>query len=263
MLGKLLKHEFRATGRIMGPLYLVLLLLAAGANPSVRVLESSASGWLQVLSGLILVAFGIAVAGVCVMSVVLMVNRFRSNLLSDEGYVMFSLPVSVHELIWSKIIVSTLWFAATALSVILCGVIVAFRVNYVADFIAVLRELIQKFTAYYAINGAVFLLEAVTLLFLSGASLCLLFYAAMAVGHSFPNRKTLLSVVFFFVFQFAAQTVGTIAAFALAGFRFDWNPEPMQAIHAGMGIGIACALLYGAVFYCVTAYMLKNRLNLE
>jgi cytochrome c biogenesis protein CcdA len=86
MLGKLLKHEFRATGRIMGPLYLVLLLLAAGANPSVRVLESSASGWLQVLSGLILVAFGIAVAGVCVMSVVLMVNRFRSNLLSDEGY---------------------------------------------------------------------------------------------------------------------------------------------------------------------------------
>ncbi len=59
------------------------------------------------MSGLILAAFGIAIVGVSVMSVVLMVNRFRSNLLSDEGYVMFSLPVSVHELVWSKIIVST------------------------------------------------------------------------------------------------------------------------------------------------------------
>jgi hypothetical protein len=62
---------------------------------------------LHILSGLILAAFGIAIVGVSVMSVVLMVNRFRSNLLSDEGYVMFSLPVSVHELVWSKIIVST------------------------------------------------------------------------------------------------------------------------------------------------------------
>jgi hypothetical protein len=258
-----MKHEFRATGRIMGPLYLVLLLLSAGANPSVRMLETSETGWLHILSGLILAAFGIAIVGVSVMSVVLMVNRFRSNLLSDEGYVMFSLPVSVHELVWSKIIVSTLWFIATALSVSLSALIVAFRVKFVSDAIAVFRELIQKITAYYAINGAAFLLEAFALVFIGSASLCLLFYAAMAVGYSFPNRKALLSVVFFFAFQLATQTVGSVAAFALAGFRFDWNPEPMTAVHAVMGGGIVCALLYGAVFYFITANMLKKRLNLD
>jgi len=262
MLRKLMKHEFRATGRIMGPLYLVLLL-SVGANPCVRMLESSESGWLHILSGLILAAFGIAIVGVSVMSVVLMVNRFRSNLLCDEGYVMFSLPVSVHELVWSKIIVSTLWFMATALSVSLSALIVAFRVKYVSDAIFVLRELIQKLTAYYAINGAAFLLEALALVFIGCASLCLLFYAAMAVGHSFPNRKVLLSVAFFFAFQLATQTVGSIAALALAGFRFDWNPEPVTAIHAGMGAGIVCALLYGAIFYFITAFMLKKRLNLD
>ena len=36
MLRKLLKHEFRATARIMVPVYLVLLVTALGANLSTR-----------------------------------------------------------------------------------------------------------------------------------------------------------------------------------------------------------------------------------
>ena len=36
MLRKLLKHEFRATGRIMLPLYLVVILTAVFANFSIR-----------------------------------------------------------------------------------------------------------------------------------------------------------------------------------------------------------------------------------
>ena len=36
MLRKLLKHEFRATGRIMLPLFGILLLVSVGANFSSR-----------------------------------------------------------------------------------------------------------------------------------------------------------------------------------------------------------------------------------
>ena len=39
MLTKLLKHEFRATARIMGPLYLVLLAVALGFNFSARLMD--------------------------------------------------------------------------------------------------------------------------------------------------------------------------------------------------------------------------------
>ena len=41
MLTKLLKHEFRATARIMGPLYLVLLAVALGFNFSARLMDTS------------------------------------------------------------------------------------------------------------------------------------------------------------------------------------------------------------------------------
>ena len=38
-----------------------------------------------------------------------MVYRFYKNLMTDEGYLMFTLPVSRSQLIWSKLIVSMAW----------------------------------------------------------------------------------------------------------------------------------------------------------
>lgn len=263
MLGKLLKHEFRATSRIMGPLYLVILVLSFFGNLSIRLFDSAHSRLLNLLGGLTLGAFGIAIVGVCVMTVVLMVNRFRSNLLSDEGYVMFTLPVSVHQLVWSKIIVSFVWFMATTVAISLSGVIVSFRVSYVTKFFLMLKELFQQLTAYYAVNGAAFLIEALIFLFLGCAAICLLFYASIAMGHSFANHKKLLSVAFFFGLQFLAQLVGSLSIFGLDDLDLFWGLSEVAAMHAGMWIGIAGALLYAAIFYIITTFMLKNHLNLE
>lgn len=263
MLRKLLKHEFRATGRIMWPLYLVLLALSFGANVSVRLLDASDSGPLNILGGLMMAAFVIAVIGVSVMAVVLMVNRFRTNLMSSEGYVMFTLPVSIHQLVWSKIIVSAVWFAVTFLADSLAFLIATFRVAYVKGFVSQVEELFRQITAYYAINGAAFLLEALVLAFLGCAALCLLFYAAMAVGYSFDNHKGLLSVVFFFVFQFAVQLVTGFSVSGLGEFNLDWNLAPVAAVHAFMWFGIVCTLIFAAVFYVITILMLKKRLNLN
>ena len=53
MLRKLLKHEFRATARIMGPLYLILLVTAMGANFSARVMDRADSRLLNALGALV------------------------------------------------------------------------------------------------------------------------------------------------------------------------------------------------------------------
>ena len=121
MLGKLLKHEFRATGRIMLPLMGALLALALMANLSIRGLAGNLADIpaLRILFILILVFFGMGIVAIGVMALVVMVSRFYRNLLKSEGYLMFTLPVSVHELIWSKLIVSLVWFFATGLFVFL------------------------------------------------------------------------------------------------------------------------------------------------
>ena len=142
MLRKLLKHEFRATGRVMLPMYLVLLVTAIGSNLAGRKMLDGPE-ILTTLGLLIVMAFGFAIFGVLLMSFVLMIQRFYKNLLQDEGYLMFTLPVSVHQHIWSKLIVSAVWFAATILAIIAASMIVAYDVGFLRDFFSFLREFFQ------------------------------------------------------------------------------------------------------------------------
>lgn len=97
MLGKLIRHEFRATARTMVPLFLILLAATICAFISVGFLKT---GIFTVLSALFVFLFFLAVFASSIMSLVLMIQRFYHNFLTDEGYLMFTLPVSIHSLMW-------------------------------------------------------------------------------------------------------------------------------------------------------------------
>ena len=54
MLRKLLKHEFRATARIMLPLFGLLVLASVGANLSIRGMLNSDSTFLSTLGTILI-----------------------------------------------------------------------------------------------------------------------------------------------------------------------------------------------------------------
>lgn len=269
MLTKLLKHEFRATARIMGPLYLILLAVALGFNFSARLMDTS-NFILNMLAALIILAYVAAIIGVFVVAFILMLQRFYKNLLGDEGYIMFTLPASVHQHVWSKLIVSAVWFIATGVMVILSAFVAAFNVSFLTDLAGIFPKFFQQLNAYYAVNGTAFLLEFLALMLVCCMSFSLQFYAALAVGHSFANHKMALSVAFFFVFQFVMQMISGVLLLMLdqgplqsllAGLNF--HVSGMPAIHIAMLGLIVLTAIYGAVFYIVTTMTLQKRLNLE
>lgn len=270
MLRKLIKHEFRATARIMGPLYLVLLVAALGANLSTRGILETPYPILNILGSLLVMAFVVAILAVCVVSFLLMIQRFYKNLLRDEGYLMFTLPASVHQHVWSKLIVSSVWFIVTGVAVMLSFMVMALNVGFLEALVHFIKRILEDITAYYAINGTVFLLELLVLVFVGCIGFCLQFYAALAIGHSFSNHKFAWSVAFFFILQFASQLVGSLLLLSLNApvinsllGSLDFRVSGMGAVHMGMGILIAVSVVYAAVFYVITTYFLKNRLNLE
>ena len=136
MLTKLLKHEFRATARIMGPLYLVLLAVALGFNFSARLMDSG-NFVLNMLAALVVMAYVVAITAVFIVAFILMLQRFYKNLLGDEGYIMFTLPASVHQHVWSKLIVSAVWFIATGVVVFLSVFVAGFNVSFLTDLASV------------------------------------------------------------------------------------------------------------------------------
>ena len=265
MLRKLMKHEFRATGRVMGPLFGLLLIAALAARFSVGVLLESDARFLNLLGGLFVTAFAIAIAGVCVMSLVLMINRFRTNLLGDEGYIMFTLPASVHQQIWSKLIVSAVWFIAAGLAVAAASFILVAQQGFWEEIRRGFAEIFRHLTAYYAFNGTAFLFELLALIFVGCCVLCLEFYAAMAIGHSFANHKVLYSVLSFLGLQFVMQL---LSGGILVGTNYDilvvaLPSDGVLAMHSVMLTMIVSTAVFGAVYYVITTMFLKKRLNLE
>ena len=270
MLTKLLKHEFRATARIMGPLYLVLLAVALGFNFSARLMDSG-NFVLNMLAALVVMAYVVAITAVFIVAFILMLQRFYKKICwGTRGYIMFTLPASVHQHVWSKLIVSAVWFIATGVVVFLSVFVAAFNVSFLTDLASVFPKLFQQMTAYYAVNGTVFALELLALMLAACMSFSLQFYAALAAGHSFANHKMALSVAFFFCVPVCGADGGAIVLVLLDEgplhqflLTLDFQLTGVAAVHFTMVALLLLTVLYGAIFYIVTTITLKKRLNLE
>lgn len=280
MLGKLIKHEFRATGRLMAPLFGALLLLAVFARVTNQILQQvpNPTRVLYIVSVLLAIVYVLAGLGVMVFSTVLMIKRFHQNFLTDEGYLMFTLPTSVHSLLWSKLITAALFFIFTFLAEALSVAIVVWRGGLAREMFTGFADLFRAMDSYYMANGLAFALEMLALLFVSLLVTCLLFYAPMSIGYSFANHKGLLSVVFYFVIQAVLQIFGVAV---LAGAvndtafhrlltdamdnlgRIDTPVTAMQAAHGTMLLALFTELFLGAILYFLTYFMLRKHRNLQ
>lgn len=277
MLGKLIKHELRGSGRTMLPFILVSLFLSVMAGFSLRAMELQRDyGWFTVVFGIVIFLFVAGLMAVCIMSVVVVINRFRQNLLGDEGYLMFTLPVSVDQHIWAKLIVSAIWFLATALTCMLAVVLVllcnvrTFDVNW-SEVGYVMGELGRMMREFGILHIVGYCLELLVMLFTGVCVSCLTFYCAMAIGYSFANRKVLLSVLAFFgldIFFSMVQSALIAALNAMPGVeRFLDNLDLSRvgtagSVHIVMLCWILYLAVYAAVLYIPTRLLLKKKLNL-
>ena len=98
MLRKLIRYEFLATGRIFLPLYgafVLISLIMRGAMQIQniwRIEENSFMNLLMVIPMLLYVGMFVATV---VGTILIAISRFYKNLLSEEGYLTFTLPAKV------------------------------------------------------------------------------------------------------------------------------------------------------------------------
>lgn len=267
MLGKLMKHELRATARIMLPLYVLLLVSAALFALTMFLAENYEILALSVFLGIISTVFAVTMIGAGVCTVALTVYRFYKNLMTDEGYLMFTLPATVDQLLWAKLLCALIWSACTTAAELVAGLIASsnfFLRDELSFFFGAWDELDVFSTGQWISFGV----QTVAALILSVFCSYLLFYAAIALGHSFANHKVLLSVVFYFAFTFGLQTIGSFASVfgivyldsATPAFFEDANAAAIaQAVLLG---ALILSALLSAIFYVLTRQLLKRRLNL-
>ncbi len=285
MLRKLIKHELIATGRIMLPIFSAVLIAAFGGHFAAFNPSPKPTVLPVFLISLIEMLFVLSLFVAFIAAFVLMIRRFYCNLLREEGYLTMTLPVSVHEHMSAKVIVSVLWSLSTVLVACVAFAILFFQIGWIDDMFALIRDILKALIKEgLFLHGVGIGLELLALMIAGIASVCLQFYAAMAIGHSFTSRKGLCSFAAYFALQFALQAVYALIA-RIAGATdiitaaLEWLEDTvvvttlenggeliapsLAGIHIVLLVFLAAVALQGAVFYAITAYCLKNRLNLN
>ena len=117
MLIKLLKYEFKFTGRSLLPIYAALLVLTVLMNlgDGMRFGFNNAGMFEGFFKTMLIFTYSCVISAVCIITVVLLVQRFYKNLLRDEGYLMHTLPVSAAQNIASKLICAVVWSVVSLL----------------------------------------------------------------------------------------------------------------------------------------------------
>ena len=100
-----MKYELKATTRIFLPLF-AAALLSALIN---RVIMLLSPGSWQAPAVISMTLYVIILIGMFVMTFIVLIQRFYKNLLSEEGYLMHTLPVNPRVHITGKLLITSLW----------------------------------------------------------------------------------------------------------------------------------------------------------
>ena len=208
--------------------------------------------------GIFLIAFVASSA----VSFVLMIQRFRKNLLGDEAYLSMMIPVSVTQQVFSKLFVSLVWY-------LLVGVVMVAGVGIAVldlETLGIMGDVFKTFVQIWGMGNVVHGAVKLLVLFLVGmAFLNLQFYASLAIGHSFNKYKLACSVAVYVVIQIILSALSTgnlmlMGRMVQAGQAYMTDLELFSKMLSGVTI---LSFIYAAVFYVITVYFLKKHFNVE
>ncbi|MDO5521326.1 MAG: hypothetical protein Q4G58_12610 [bacterium] len=210
MLGKLIKHEYRATYKLFCAIYgtIAFITLFTIFTTNVSLFDNMPFRPLRTIST---VAFVIGCIALPIGSIIYIVYRFYKNLFTDEGYLTFTLPVSRMQIIGSKYLVSCSWFAGSLL-LLFGSILLYIKCNSgLSDLVDGLKEVINElintaFTdsthvkLYLCIYAISYVLYVVAF-----------FYLAFAFGQLIiPNHKIVGALLAYLALQLVEQVISLL-----------------------------------------------------
>lgn len=283
MLRKLLKYEFRATGKIMVPVLgaslfasaLGFFLFFALSDPRMLpALESKQPTLLFALSTLLgILTFFTYVVGfsTIVVTVFILLRRFYRNFFTDEGYLTFTLPVSTHSLLWAKIISGFVWTVLGLIAEAACAFSLVVAISSASEgmVMEVIREmwtaLKESFIATFgAKNVASILIELSVTTLVSVLYQLMLYYLAMSLGSMIAKKHKIWAAIgMYFVVNTVVGWIDMLAMLLFMPSVFLTSGDVSSATGDMLIIATFISLAVGTGEYFLTNAILKKKLNLN
>ena len=284
MLGKLLKHDFKAIFRYWWIIALSTLGSALIGGGSLRfVIDSSTRENISFTMSLLYLA-AIFLTFICVLAItaslvvtfILIFYRFYKNFFTDEGYLTFTLPVSRRKLFFSKTL-NAFTYTLLQIIVFILSIFIIFTIAIPTELADLSSDFIRfdlflmgsEVTGIWNIVFALLLLIIFAFLLLYSVSflhLCITIGSILAKKH-----KLLASIGTYYVINAAFSILGEIFLIIMMGVI----SEPLGKIAAAGTSNLSCLLITSVLVmtaaisaalaftvYCITQHLIDKKLNL-
>ena len=268
MFGKLLKYEFKATGKWYGILFTVLAIASILLGLMVSNITSGGaslqnSDTFGIIYGFFSIIFFSACTALAISNLVITVRRFYQNIYGREGYLTWTLPANAHQIILSKMTMATIWYIASIL-----GIIFSFIIMIAIVAIGSGVDFFQQFGVLLSYIPTVTWIQFLFYFILSSISGVLFLYLAISIGQLFQNHRVLMAFVSVFVLWIIFGTLGN-AIYNANPFSYLINSIYSISYHGTPAIAFSylAAYIYEIIkivlFYLGIYYITQTKLNLE
>ena len=275
MLGKLMKYEVRSCGRIFFPFYIVVLIFSIVASLFINFDNYEHDFSVLYLVGFLAI-FALFVAAI-VLTILLIVQRFNKSLLEDEGYLMFTLPVSQKSLVLSKFLTSLLFIILTSIVGMICISLVLVMFGYKVSDVIDIGYVLNNTGSIFSRNIGGILFYTLSYI-VDYSTFILTIYLAITICHlpKLSKHKVLSGLVAMIVLTIIQSAIGGIFDYFMTSSRVEaivnldilfLNLDKLFGTILSVGsyeigililnVVIALALFFG------TTTLLEKKLNLE
>lgn len=269
MLGKLFKHEFKETAKLLVPLNLILIALTiiGAILLGTSILQNES---LEILAVSSMMVYILSIIALFIITAVYLTIRFYKTMYSSQGYLTHTLPVSTASVINTKILVSAFWIFISFCITIL-SVFVLIRITAGTEWDpSVFQELNAVIPELFGIGAGEFLVLLIATLILACFSGILMIFASLSIGQLFSLHRIIAAIITYIVFYVIEQIIGTIELMILGISNADSllaAEEDVIAIGAfyrgTLASGIIQSAIFCILFYIICHYVTRKRLNLE
>lgn len=262
MLNKLLRYELKCTCRTFLPMLAAIVLFTL-LTKSMELL-CGVFAFMKIPYtilfplNLILLIFSVFAA------VIFLTQRFYKNMTGSEGYLMFSLPVSVSAHLFSKWLIGVLWISVTAACAVGLGVLLipSDALRALGDTV----ELALKQTMGLSLDQMISLL--VLYLAVSIFAFMAIIYGAISIGQLAQSKRALASIGGYLIF-YAMQQALNLILLAVLFLCYGQNllvenpPIPQGVMPVLFSSGMIIQLIVGCIAFFIAGRLFSKRLNLE
>jgi len=257
-VGKIFKYEMISAGRIILPVYALLLVLSLfiGIFVMSSDFDFDGNGALGIFKTAIVILTTILFVVMIVIIFSIIERRYKKSILGDEGYLNLTLPVTVGEHLWGRYLADIVWALSYAVIMLLAVALIFIRGwNQIPQAFSKFLQSSAEFKLEYGYGyGYIFCCSFINCLIFF-MLICIFIYMTETVIQLIGKHRTLMSILIFVVVFMLFQN---LAELVFKGY------EGMTDFKAGLLWSISLYnFVWCVILSVITRLVLMYKLNLE